>query len=457
MKNKRLLNVIGEIDERYIIEAVPAKRKNRRTVWMKFAATVACLCLVLTGIFGAVRHTVLGEPDPSTVEPSASAPAYNTEPEVKTGVTESDVPTEPVDNQSETDGVFYDDNLGVFEKGGFSMNAERIWYDYEDQLAMTDEIILGEVTEQLDGFYSGPDYEAEGFENMWISSFSVRVDKSYRGKHSKGDEILIVTRNYYKPGDEDPYVWIEDYNSLYLHEGQRALFMLDDSSDYLSIDGWDTTYTLVYDDEGLYEPKGTNEEGKEIYVSSNLELTLDNLPNDIKIADKQNSEDYKTKELPTEPDRIVVGCRGVETELMPGSEAFNLVFCSTINRIRYNITYNKNKRIDTLKLAAYDAETNEHLSVGLKKSETYVEFIYDEVSTQWYMAESKDGLCDKEIEVQRLFFPLSGQYHDCVFVGLDAEYKISAALGQIEDDGDLTDFVQGFFPKEDATEQNPNE
>lgn len=72
MKNERLLNVIGEIDERHIIEAVPAKRKNRRTVWMKFAATAACLCLVLTGIFGAARHTVLGEPDPSTVEPSPS-------------------------------------------------------------------------------------------------------------------------------------------------------------------------------------------------------------------------------------------------------------------------------------------------------------------------------------------------------------------------------------------------
>ncbi len=47
MKNKRLLNIIGEIDDRYIIEASPALKKKNKPFWQKVAAVAAVFAVVL--------------------------------------------------------------------------------------------------------------------------------------------------------------------------------------------------------------------------------------------------------------------------------------------------------------------------------------------------------------------------------------------------------------------------
>lgn len=50
MKNKRLLRLFNDIDEKHIEEAVPTAKKARRR-WVKWAALAACLCLILVGVF----------------------------------------------------------------------------------------------------------------------------------------------------------------------------------------------------------------------------------------------------------------------------------------------------------------------------------------------------------------------------------------------------------------------
>lgn len=47
MKSKRLLDIIGEIDDRYIIEASPALKKKTSTFWLKAAAVAAVFAVVL--------------------------------------------------------------------------------------------------------------------------------------------------------------------------------------------------------------------------------------------------------------------------------------------------------------------------------------------------------------------------------------------------------------------------
>lgn len=47
MKNKRLLNIIGEIDERHIKEAAPQEKKTQRPAWMKWGAMAASMLLIL--------------------------------------------------------------------------------------------------------------------------------------------------------------------------------------------------------------------------------------------------------------------------------------------------------------------------------------------------------------------------------------------------------------------------
>ena len=50
MKEKRLLHVLGEIDEKYVDEAAPAVKKaggeKSKVVFLRWGVTAACLCLL---------------------------------------------------------------------------------------------------------------------------------------------------------------------------------------------------------------------------------------------------------------------------------------------------------------------------------------------------------------------------------------------------------------------------
>ena len=51
MKEDRILNVLGKVDEKYIKEADPeVKAKRKAQVWTKWGAMAACLCLVVGAI-----------------------------------------------------------------------------------------------------------------------------------------------------------------------------------------------------------------------------------------------------------------------------------------------------------------------------------------------------------------------------------------------------------------------
>lgn len=47
MKEKRLLNAMGKVDEKYVAEASPAQH-SKRPRWLKWGAIAACLVLVCT-------------------------------------------------------------------------------------------------------------------------------------------------------------------------------------------------------------------------------------------------------------------------------------------------------------------------------------------------------------------------------------------------------------------------
>ncbi len=54
MKNKRLLDIVGEIDDRHIIEAAPAEKKpSVKPMWLKWGGMAACIALVLLVGFGS--------------------------------------------------------------------------------------------------------------------------------------------------------------------------------------------------------------------------------------------------------------------------------------------------------------------------------------------------------------------------------------------------------------------
>ncbi len=51
MNSKKFSEAMGELDTKYVDEAINYKKKNKKPVWAKWGAIAACLCLVLSGGF----------------------------------------------------------------------------------------------------------------------------------------------------------------------------------------------------------------------------------------------------------------------------------------------------------------------------------------------------------------------------------------------------------------------
>lgn len=47
MKEKRILSVLGQVDENYIAEAAPGKTMRKKRIWRRVAIIAACVCLLL--------------------------------------------------------------------------------------------------------------------------------------------------------------------------------------------------------------------------------------------------------------------------------------------------------------------------------------------------------------------------------------------------------------------------
>jgi hypothetical protein len=69
MKNKRLLNIIGDIDGKHIAEAAPETKKHIAPTWAKWIAVAACLCLVIGAVL-ILPHLERKQPSVPSVEPT---------------------------------------------------------------------------------------------------------------------------------------------------------------------------------------------------------------------------------------------------------------------------------------------------------------------------------------------------------------------------------------------------
>lgn len=54
-EEKRILNVLGQVDEKFIAEAAPGKRANKKPAWIKWTSIAACLALVAVLGVGALQ------------------------------------------------------------------------------------------------------------------------------------------------------------------------------------------------------------------------------------------------------------------------------------------------------------------------------------------------------------------------------------------------------------------
>ncbi|MCI9449848.1 MAG: hypothetical protein HFE30_06320 [Clostridiales bacterium] len=172
-----------------------------------------------------------------------------------------------------------------------SVNTSRPEPDYETQLWNSDDVVLGEVVEELEAI---PDPETEGvYSYGFITPYRFKVEKSYKGLIEEGDTITVHVWNFPETITEDGEVFavVSDTKDFYLHEGQRGVFMLK-HSDYLSDDKESGEFRVAYKEEGIFEPKESgialiNEDSAEVYASPSFEITLDQISADIERADEK--------------------------------------------------------------------------------------------------------------------------------------------------------------------------
>ncbi len=157
--------------------------------------------------------------------------------------------------------------------------------DYEYQLYESDDVILGQVEKTLEGKLLYPDRPSDEI-NEVITPYVVRIDKSYKGSLTEGDTVLVCAWNYSASylEDDDSITIVDTSHEFYLHDGQRGVFQLV-YSDFLSTTFGQPMYEVACQNEGFFEQK--EKDGALVYASPSFEITLDQIPEDIKKADEQ--------------------------------------------------------------------------------------------------------------------------------------------------------------------------
>ena len=149
-----------------------------------------------------------------------------------------------------------------------------------------------------------------------------------------------------------------------------------------------------------------------------------------------------TSDFPINPDKIIIGADGQQKEILPQDKAYSEIVSLITERIK------KSDKLDSASLDDHDTDSGKHLSFELQKNETYVEFVYNECVLQKFdMLQNGGTVTAKAINVQCVFFSLTGEYHNCFFVGKDADYEDSITIGPLADNTTLITYIKEMLEK----------
>ena len=56
MKEQRIIDALGNVDEKYIEEAIPGRKKLKRPMWIRWTAIAACFADIICGAFMWKNH-----------------------------------------------------------------------------------------------------------------------------------------------------------------------------------------------------------------------------------------------------------------------------------------------------------------------------------------------------------------------------------------------------------------
>lgn len=220
MKEERMLKLIGQIDNEYIMEAVPGKKAAKKNVWLKWSAAAACLCLIAITAFmvfnwrtpagdsyvDAGEGDALLDGDPNGYDPLPGGQlADNTEvsqqiPETLAPRTEYDTSPVYYSSLAFADGELNEEVLAFSESSMMDVKA------FDEATLSQDhcyKIIEGTVVNLYVKHYTYDIYSDKFEKNGIMHSrtdtivYEIAVDRTWYGEDISGDTILIEDTSYF--------------------------------------------------------------------------------------------------------------------------------------------------------------------------------------------------------------------------------------------------------------------
>lgn len=209
MKNEKLIHAIGKIDDDLIYHAVNDVKVRKKSVWLRWAAAAACLCIIaVTVISVSIRHTPadnhyansdhgssLQDEDPNGYDPSSGVPT-----------TDSSEIGEP-----DTSPVYYSSLMFPAAElnedlSGFSESSMMDIKEFDETVLSQDHccmIIEGTVVNLYSKRYNYDIYSDKFEENGILHAmtdtvvYEVAVDKTWYGEDISGKTILVEDTSYF--------------------------------------------------------------------------------------------------------------------------------------------------------------------------------------------------------------------------------------------------------------------
>ena len=209
MKNEKLLDAIGSIDDDLIYHAINDVKVQKRRVPLKWIAAAACLCLIAAATFSvSIRHTPADDPyanlddgnsfpdgDPNGYDPSSTV-----RPTDSSEILERDTAPVYYSSLMLPEGKLNEDLLGFSASSTLDIEAFDESMLSQDHCCM---IVEGTVVNLYAKHYSYDIY-SDKFEEKGILHaktdtvvYEVAVEKTWYGEEVSGQTILVEDTSYF--------------------------------------------------------------------------------------------------------------------------------------------------------------------------------------------------------------------------------------------------------------------
>lgn len=192
-EEKRIMNILGQVDEKYIEEATPGKSASKKTAWIKWTSIAACLALAVVLGVGTLQGRWFSSNDIATLDNGDTINFVKTDAVV--GSLDMDVTTKAL-TEEETQKLFAD--LPVVANAVFA-TADNQLLGIEGTIENIKMVIATSDVPLLDTVIDGSEKSTE------IDGVSITAGYFLTDANSKGEQTAIYYATF-KLGSSTIYV-----------------------------------------------------------------------------------------------------------------------------------------------------------------------------------------------------------------------------------------------------------